>query len=581
MRINHNISSINTNRLLAGNNGATSKSLEKLSSGLAVNRAGDNAAGLAISEKMRGQIRGLNQATSNANDGISLIQTAEGGLNETHSILQRMRELAVQSANDTNTEADRAEIQKEVEQLTKEITRISTDTEFNTRKLLDGSLAAKIDDSTFDAGTTGATAADVSIAAGANLTADGEYTIKIENFVQGDNHEASGLTATIDNQSTLNTYADAAKTITFDGTKWNDGTSDYANAAALKTATGIELGANAPAKGDKIEVSKYTAAGAAGTATLTKTNPSSLALTSVDGDTSGSIKMSISVDLAGASATTADATTTTKASYTLTIGGQTAKVELADNQTYDAEGLANLFDGKKITIDGQELTASVTGTVVKFEAASALDGTATTGNATGAWADGATAGAAAVDAKITVSAPAVTNGTDDKYDVTITGPNSEAVPTSAFNLKGITADGTMKVAVKTADAALTFHIGANSGQSTKLTVQDMGAKSLGVEGVDLTTQASADAAITTIDNAINTVSAQRAALGAMQNRLEHTINNLGTSSENLSAAESQIRDVDMAEEMSNYTKNNILVQAATSMLAQANQQPQSVLSLLQ
>ena len=128
MRINHNISAINTNRLLAQNNGSTSKSLEKLSSGLAVNRAGDNAAGLAISEKMRGQIRGLNQATDNANDGISLIQTAEGGLNETHAILQRMRELAVQSANDTNTESDRAEIQKEVEQLTKEITRISTDT---------------------------------------------------------------------------------------------------------------------------------------------------------------------------------------------------------------------------------------------------------------------------------------------------------------------------------------------------------------------------------------------------------------------------------------------------------------------
>ena len=580
MRINHNISSINTNRLLAGNNGATSKSLEKLSSGLAVNRAGDNAAGLAISEKMRGQIRGLNQATSNANDGISLIQTAEGGLNETHSILQRMRELAVQSANDTNTEADRAEIQKEVEQLTKEITRISTDTEFNTRKLLDGSLAAKIDGDKFDGGTTGVTKENISVAAGANLTADGDYTIKIENFVKGDNHAASGLTATIDDQDALNTYADAAKTITYDGTKWNDGTTDYADAAALKTATGIELGANAPAKGDKIEVSKYTAAGAAGTAALTKADPTSLAITPVNG-VDGGAKMSVSVDLVGASATTADATTTTKASYTLTIGGQDAKVELDDNKTYSASQLADLFNGKKITVGGQELTASVTGTVVKFEAASAATGTAPTGNATGAWADGATAGAAAVPAGITVSAPAVTNGTDDKYDVTITGPNSESVPTSAFKFSGVTAEGTMTVNVKTADAALTFHIGANSGQSTKLTVQDMGAKSLGVDAVDLTTQTSADAAITTIDNAINTVSAQRAALGAMQNRLEHTINNLGTSSENLSATESQIRDVDMAEEMSNYTKNNILVQAATSMLAQANQQPQSVLGLLQ
>ena len=198
MRINHNISAINTNRLLAQNNGSTSKSLEKLSSGLAVNRAGDNAAGLAISEKMRGQIRGLNQATSNANDGISLIQTAEGGLNETHAILQRMRELAVQSANDTNTEADRAEIQKEVEQLTKEITRISTDTEFNTRKLLDGSLAAKIDGDKFDGGTTGVTKENISVAAGANLTADGDYTITISGYTEGSNHPA--LDAEIETQ---------------------------------------------------------------------------------------------------------------------------------------------------------------------------------------------------------------------------------------------------------------------------------------------------------------------------------------------------------------------------------------------
>ena len=519
MRINHNISSINTNRLLAGNNGATSKSLEKLSSGLAVNRAGDNAAGLAISEKMRGQIRGLNQASDNANDGISLIQTAEGGLNETHSILQRMRELAVQSANDTNTESDRAEIQKEVEQLTKEITRISTDTEFNTRKLLDGSLAAKIDDSTFDAGTTGATAADVSIAAGANLTADGEYTITISNFVAGTNHEASDVAGSIDNQTTLNTYASANKTITFDGTKWNDGTTDYADASALKTATGIAV-TGTPQNGDKIEVTKGSDAIPASTVTATgnATNkPGTDTVYTWDG--------SKWLDAGG---NELDATG-------LTIGG-TAQV------------------GAKIQIAASNGAATVTQSAV-----------VPAGNATIA----------------VTGVAAKADGTDSTYNVAIKGPNDEDVSVSAFNLKGITANGEMKVNVKTADAALTFHIGANSGQSTKLTVQDMGAKSLGVEGVDLTTQASADAAITTIDNAINTVSAQRAALGAMQNRLEHTINNLGTSSENLSAAESQIRDVDMAEEMSEYTKNNILVQAATSMLAQSNQQPQSVLSLLQ
>ena len=188
---------------------------------------------------------------------------------------------------------------------------------------------------------------------------------------------------------------------------------------------------------------------------------------------------------------------------------------------------------------------------------------------------------AEVNAAITVTASAeVTNGSDTTYDVAITDAKGNTVSDSALELTGISANGTAKVNID-ADDALTFHIGANSGQSTKLTVQNMNAASLGVNNVDLTTQAKADSAIGTIDKAINTVSAQRAALGAMQNRLEHTINNLGTSSENLSAAESQIRDVDMAEEMSEYTKNNILVQAATAMLAQANQQPQNTLSLLQ
>ena len=250
MRINHNISAINTNRLLAQNNGSTSKSLEKLSSGLAVNRAGDNAAGLAISEKMRGQIRGLNQATDNANDGISLIQTAEGGLNETHAILQRMRELAVQSANDTNTESDRAEIQKEVDQLTTEITRISTDTEFNTRKLLNGTLAASA--------SVGAGAAnglsEAKVAAGANLTVSGDYTVTVSNYTAGTNHAASGIEASVETQSDLNTFASAAKTLTFDGTNWKDGenTVDIA-------AKGISVDGT-PNEGDTLTITKYTAA---------------------------------------------------------------------------------------------------------------------------------------------------------------------------------------------------------------------------------------------------------------------------------------------------------------------------------
>ncbi len=270
MRIQHNISALNTHRNLAFNNTEASKNLEKLSSGYKINRAGDDAAGLAISEKMRGQIRGLDMATKNAQDSISLIQTAEGALNETHAILQRMRELAVQSSNDTNVTSDRADLQKEINALSEEITRISTDTEFNTQKLLNGSFKTKV-----------------------------------------------------------------------------------------------------------------------------------------------------------------------------------------------------------------------------------------------------------------------------------------------------------------------FHIGANSGQKISLSVATMSAGALKVSKISISSQTGADKAISTINEAITKVSDARSSLGAVQNRLEHTINNLGATSENLTAAESRIRDTDMAKEMMGFTKNNILMQAAQSMLAQANQQPQGVLQLLQ
>lgn len=271
MRINHNISALNTYRQLSFNNTQTAKNLEKLSSGYRINRAGDDAAGLAISEKMRGQIRGLEMATKNAQDGISLIQTAEGALNETHAILQRIRELAVQAANDTNTNNDRDELQKEVDQLLQEIDRIANTTQFNTKNLLDGSLSG---------------------------------------------------------------------------------------------------------------------------------------------------------------------------------------------------------------------------------------------------------------------------------------------------------------------SGLIFHIGANQDQNVTLTISSMKASGLGVSGIDISSQSGANNAITTIDNAIDKVSSERAKLGAMQNRLEHTINNLGAAAENLTAAESRIRDVDMAKEMMEFTKNSILTQAAQAMLAQANQLPQGVLQLL-
>ncbi|TSI07325.1 flagellin [Lysinibacillus sp. BW-2-10] len=386
MRINHNIAALNTSRQLGAANNNQAKSMEKLSSGLRINRAGDDAAGLAISEKMRAQVRGLDQASSNAQDGISLIQTAEGALNETHSILQRMRELAVQSSNDTNTDTDREELQKEVDQLISEIDRIGNTTEFNTKKLLNGELKGVVNEA---AKVTINEASDAALFTGASA-------------VSAANLKNNTINLVIDKAST----AGATATYTI---RWTD------------------------------------AAGNSGTVTQT-------------GNTAGTVR----------------------------VGG--------------------------------------------------------TGN----------------DA-VVVSVGALS--TDDLgKEVTVTARKAE---------------------VNLDDESLTYQIGANSSQTMRVSIEDMRSSALNVDQIDVSSSGAAEASISAINKAIEDVSAQRSKLGAFQNRLEHTINNLGTSSENLTAAESRIRDVDMAKEMMNQTKESILAQASQAMLAQANQKPQAVLQLLQ
>ncbi|PLT35704.1 flagellin [Bacillus sp. V5-8f] len=389
MRINHNIAALNTHRQLSSASAAQGKSMEKLSSGLRINRAGDDAAGLAISEKMRGQIRGLDQASRNAQDGISLIQTAEGALNETHDILQRMRELAVQSTNDTNTADDRAELQKEVKQLKDEIDRIANNTEFNTQKLLNGDKGAK-------------------------------------------------------------TFKDETAAVT-------SKTGDF---GAVIATTGITNGA-------------------ASTGEVTADDTFVVKLTAYDA-TANTYSYEITTESTGASATTT--------------------------------GLANAA-ATQITVGG------------------------------------------GIDVKLDVNNMKV-------------GDSITLVTRKAENAAGGTT------------GELTFQIGSNSNQTLNVGIESMKTADLHINKVDVTTSARATAAISTLDDAIKTVSAERSKLGAYQNRLEHTINNLGTSSENLTAAESRVRDVDMAKEMMNQTKNSILSQAAQAMLAQANQQPQGVLQLL-
>lgn len=450
MIINHNISALNTYRQLSINNNAGSRSLEKLSSGYRINRAGDDAAGLAISEKMRGQIRGLNMASKNAQDGISLIQTAEGALNETHSILQRMRELAVQAANGTNTDSDREEIQKEIDQLKSEINRISTDTEFNTKKLLDGSIA-----NTADVDTTNAAHLGEVEVINDNISA-GDYTVNIAEL-------------------TINKTVDDAG-----GTKIT-----AVDIAATKT----------------VEMGKYT-----------------VEVEEVSGDTGST--------------------------FALTLKNEAGKViATTDNIANNATSV--VIGDFTLTID----TGLVNGTA-KFTISASFE--ATVSDAEG-------------------------NEIESK---TFTGNSAGYVSVGGLkiNFDSDLADESATITVKT--DAVSFQIGANEGQMTKLAISDMSSEALGVDGIDLTTADSASEAITTIDEAIQKVSAERAKLGAIQNRLDHTINNLGTSSENLTAAESRIRDVDMAKEMMEYAKNIILQQAAQAMLAQANQQPQGVLQLL-
>ncbi|HWQ71630.1 MAG TPA: flagellin [Desulfitobacteriaceae bacterium] len=396
MIINHNMSAINTLRQMGINEKNTSVSLEKLSSGLRINRAGDDAAGLAISEKMRAQIRGLDQASRNAQDSISLIQTAEGALNESHSILQRMRELAVQSSNDTNTDADRTELQNETKQLITELDRIGNTTEFNTKKLLDGSALG--------------------------VTEEVTGSVRVNN-------------------NSLLTIDSAAMA-----------------AAVSAAATGALVnGAYMIVKIAEAAATTFTAA--------------DYRIIGPDGTTSADITLA-----------------TTAITLTTNIVGVGTDIDLSGSLDF-----TDMRVGESISL--------VFG---KHEAASSTLG--------------------------------------------------ESIMTQ---------------------------IGANAGQTAFISIKDMRADAIGVKDIDISTEFGAQTAIETINNAIEKVSAQRSALGAMQNRLDHTINNLGTSSENLTAAESRIRDVDMAKEMMTFQKNSILQQAAQAMLAQANQQPQGVLQLLQ
>ena len=518
MVVQHNMSAMNANRMLSGVASAQSKSTEKLSSGYRINRAADDAAGLSISEKMRGQIRGLNQASTNAQDGISLIQTAEGALNESHSILQRMRELSVQAANGTETDDDREAVQKEIEQLQSELTRISDTTEFNTMKLLDGSQSgSKVQVSLSKSAATGATTknaavAQVNTSAGtvSTLAAGASTTYSVT--VLDKNNNSTTATVTITNNANKLTDKDGNEL----------GVAGQAPASATETANAIAKALSNTALGDKFDFGVY------------KDN---LTLTTKDASDAANSVL-ISVD--GAAGKLATSTGGSEAYTTINkeIGSYDGTGNIEDKIfTINGEKFAYVTDPSKLGDDYKDVN------YVQTAGKEAND-------------TEATAMAALISSKTGINA--VVNGT--------TNTSIDLKPSSKATGKGIE-----------------LQIGANEGQTMSFTLDDMSADALGVGGnnVDLSTQENAKTATTTIDAAIKKVSSARGRMGAVQNRLEHTINNLDTASENLQTAESRIRDTDMAEEMVNYSKNSILAQAGQSMLAQANQANQGVLTLLQ
>ncbi|CEP78338.1 flagellin N-terminal helical domain-containing protein [Defluviitoga tunisiensis] len=514
MRINHNISALNAWRSLDQVNSSMGKTLEKLSSGLRINRAGDDAAGLAISEKMRGQIKGLDMAVKNAQDAISLIQTAEGALTETHSILQRMRELSVQAASDTNTNVDRNQIQAEIDQLREEIDRIARTTEFNTMKLLDGKIESfrpEADVKVVTGGNFDLQASLKGTALGAMTVASGTSLGEVE-VESGDNTAVVSLelndlelgAVTVKLIDTGESNADGIGTIqiTYNNVNFNIEGLDLNTNQTVSTTVG-DLKFDFVLSDSKID----------------------------------SIKVSLA---------TSKAVDAPEGSYVVEVG------QFKGEGTSPLDVRVNYFNDEGL----------VTSPIVDFsEGKASIDNVSMTASKEDGF-------------SVSVKALSFTWNTD-VYDI---NDFNGALP-----MEAVIDSGVVRAEERWYDdTSLVLQIGANEGHNIVLGIDDMSAKALGLTTSSLkaTDQDSAERSIMVVDAAIHKVSTARASLGAVQNRLEHTISNLGVASENLTAAESRIRDVDMAKEMMAFTKQQILMQSANAMLAQSNMIPQNVLQLL-
>ncbi|WP_312045074.1 flagellin N-terminal helical domain-containing protein [Anaerotignum sp.] len=548
MRIQHNIAALNSHRQLGANNSAVSKNLEKLSSGYRINRAGDDAAGLAISEKMRAQIKGLETATKNANDGISLVQTAEGALTEVHSMLNRMVELATQSANGTyDNQTDRNNLQKEVESLKSEIDRIAESTNYNGIKLLDGSVGG----SSAAGGLTGASIVTYKGATTGAVAAADPSAATID-FFEKDTINVDGTEVKVDWSKLSDTDKAALNK------KWDDtsttATESKTAATILQNTINEAIKEHNATNGTNLSEIKVEASGADGAI-------KSFAFTSgqKDGDSkisfTGTASSVLGATMGTSEVASAAPTTSLKFSETDVNGKFTMKL---DDQTLEVE-LSGLNAGDGVSVIESTLQSAIDTALGNYDNSNGLTG------------DDALAGK--IKVKLNSDGALEFKNTTDKKLSFEDKNGGEFAKTLGISTEGKAVGA----------GGLTLQVGDTSDSYQKVTVsvEDMSAKSLGIEGISVANQDSASAAIDKIKAAIDKVSGTRGDLGAIQNRLEHTINNLGVTTENMTAAESRIRDVDMAKEMMDFTKNNILTQASQAMLAQANQLPQGVLQLLQ
>ena len=598
MIINHNIASLNAWQNLNNTNNELNRSLERLSSGLRINRAADDAAGLAISEKMRAQINGLTQAISNAQNGISLLQTAEGALSTSQNILQRMRQLAVSASADSANASDRQQMQKEMDQLAQELSRISNTTEFNTKNVLGGAFTnqtfqiganagqtVSVDISAMDAYSLGVTAGTGVTVADGNLFTSGQLnagaTATTQAYQVGGTVTAAAKAAVTNNQSAVT----AVYTLTLTGGNNLTLTANSAGAAAngITLATDTTAGAGDPTADYASGVitlhlsttaanntdTKISAALTAIQATMgmtvtgavagTQVTAQSLAQTTTGYD-AAAITFTAAAAGAGGTGTTIHWTTgggATTSSYDSGTDTVTVNVKTGGDTVTNILAAVNNNTTVSAVV---KASSSTTGSVAWNPGALPADATTAGGADATATYNLLDANGATVESGVTASSGAVTfsNGLRLSLDATVLN----SLPSGTFT-------------TQTIDVVAANSAAAQAGTNGVLNAQATVSK-----GVLIDTRDNAQSAISAIDSALNKVSTSRATLGSVQNRLDNTVANLGITSQNMTAAESRIRDADMALEMANFTRQQILMQAGTAMLAQANQVPQSTLQLL-